>query len=186
MMDPRNTLGHRRSAAHNGKRDRKCQVSDNEHAPGAVERRSRRRGRRAEQIYRQKERRKPCENEAALHPDLPFSAYAKGRPTRRLARNVDVLRRMPSRVLICWSASQRRLIGHGSAALQAEHTVAGGEALVAMRNHYDGRTWLEIKNGLDDLAFCWNIDCAHCFVEHEHERPSEHGAGKAQPLALAA
>jgi len=48
--------------------------------------------------------RKSAENPARMRlrfiPDLPLSAYAKGRPTRRHAGNVDVLRRMPSRVLI--------------------------------------------------------------------------------------
>src|SRR6516162_3912049 len=51
-------------------------VSDNEDAPGAVEGRSRRRDRRAEQTYHQKKYRKRRENDVALHPDLPFSVYA--------------------------------------------------------------------------------------------------------------
>jgi len=82
-------------------------------------------------------------------------------------------------------ASQRRFIDYGLAVLQSEHAVAEGEALIAMRNHHDGRARLEIEHCPDDFPLRRNVDRARCFVEHEQEGPAEHGAGKAQPLALA-
>ena len=57
---------------------------------------------------------------------------------------------------------------------------------IVMIAHRDGRARLEIEDGFDDFPFRRNVDRARCFVEHEQERPAQHGAGKAQPLALAA
>jgi hypothetical protein len=70
--------------------------------------------------------------------------------------------------------------------VQAEHAVAGSKALVAMRDHYDGRPWLEIEHCLDDSPFRRNVDRARCFIEYKQERPAEHGASQAQALAFAA
>ena len=83
-------------------------------------------------------------------------------------------------------SDKRRLIGDGSAVLQAEHAIAISEALIAMCNHHHGRAGLEIEHGLDDFTLRRHVDRARCFIKYEQIRPPEHGAGKTQTLAFAA
>jgi hypothetical protein len=79
-------------------------------------------------------------------------------------------------------SDKRRLIGDGSAVLQAEHAIAISEALIAMCNHHHGRAGLEIEHGLDDFTLRRHVDRARCFIKYEQIRPPEHGAGKTQTL----
>lgn len=81
---------------------------------------------------------------------------------------------------------RRPLIGDGSAVLQADDAVALGQALVAVRDHHDGWTRIEIEHPPDDFLFRGNVDRAGCFVEHEQERAPQYGAGQTEPLAFTA
>jgi hypothetical protein len=81
---------------------------------------------------------------------------------------------------------KRRRVGGELAVLKSNDAIAIGQTLVAVRDHHDNRTRVEIDNPVQNLAFRRNIKRAARFVQNEEPWAPQHRAGEAEPLSFAA
>jgi hypothetical protein len=70
---------------------------------------------------------------------------------------------------------KRPFVGYEHAALEAENTVATGQALNAVGDHHDCRTRVQRANPFEDVPFGGHVDSARSFIEYQEPRSSQHG-----------